>query len=60
MIKKETLIGEKIIWKYEYDLFNRLVKVKKNDSVVAEYMYDEAGLRIKKTSPGSAIWVSRI
>jgi RHS repeat-associated protein len=56
LIKKETLIGEKIVWKYEYDLFNRLVKVKKNDSVVAEYMYDEAGLRIKKTSPDSAIY----
>jgi YD repeat-containing protein len=56
LTKKETLIGEKVIWKYEYDLFNRLVKVKKNDSVVAEYMYDEAGLRIKKTSPDSAIY----
>jgi RHS repeat-associated protein len=56
LTKKETLIGEKVIWKYEYDLFNRLMKVKKNDSVVAEYMYDESGLRIKKTSPDSAIY----
>jgi len=48
LIQKETITGEKITWKYEYDLFNRLVKVKKNDNVVTEYMYDEAGLRIKK------------
>jgi RHS repeat-associated protein len=56
LTKKETLIGEKIIWEYEYDLFNRLVKVKKNDRVIAEYMYDEAGLRIKKQGPQSQIY----
>jgi uncharacterized protein RhaS with RHS repeats len=31
--KKEAIVGEKVTWKYEYDLFNRLVKVKKNDNV---------------------------
>ena len=56
LVKKETLIGEKITWKYEYDLFNRLVKVTKNDGVVAEYLYDEAGLRIKKQGTNSAIY----
>jgi RHS repeat-associated protein len=56
LVKKETLIGEKIVWKYEYDLFNRLVKVTKNDSVVAGYTYDEAGLRIKKQGPQSQIY----
>jgi RHS repeat-associated protein len=56
LIKKETISGEKIIWKYEYDLFNRLVKVTKNDSVVAGYMYDEAGLRVKKQGVNSAIY----
>jgi YD repeat-containing protein len=38
-------------WEYEYDLLNRLVKFSKNNQVVAEYVYDEAGLRIKKESP---------
>jgi RHS repeat-associated protein len=56
LIKKETLIGEKVIWKYDYDLFNRLVKVTKNDSVISEYMYDEGGLRIKKTSPKEQVY----
>jgi RHS repeat-associated protein len=56
LIKKETISDEKIIWKYEYDLFNRLVKVTKNDSVVAGYTYDEAGLRVKKQGVNSAIY----
>ncbi|MFC1722986.1 RHS repeat-associated core domain-containing protein [Nanoarchaeota archaeon] len=36
--------------KYEYDGFNRLVTVKDlSDVVIAEYIYDETGKRIKKT-----------
>jgi RHS repeat-associated protein len=51
LVKKETLASPKITWNYVYDLFNRLVKVTKNNQVVAEYMYDESGLRIKKQGP---------
>jgi len=36
-------------WKYTYDLLNRLNKVAKNGQVIAEYLYDESGLRIQKT-----------
>ena len=43
-------------WSYGYDLLNRLMKVSKNGSVVAEYLYDESGLRIKKTSPKDAVY----
>ena len=56
LVKKETIIGEKITWIYDYDLFNRLEKVTKNDSVVSKYMYDESGLRIKKQGSNSAIY----
>jgi RHS repeat-associated protein len=51
LTKKETLIGPSVIWRYTYDLFNRLLKVTKDGQTVAEYMYDEGGLRIKKTGP---------
>jgi len=37
-------------------LFNRLVKVTRNDIVVAEYLYDESGLRIKKQGTNSATY----
>ncbi len=39
-------------WEYEYDLLNRLTKVMKNGKVVAEYVYDDSGLRIKKSGSG--------
>ena len=48
LIKKETLTGEKVTWEYGYDLLNRLTKVTKNGVNVAEYVYDESGLRLKK------------
>ncbi|NLY74415.1 MAG: hypothetical protein GX075_03840 [Firmicutes bacterium] len=33
-------------WEYKYDLLNRLVEVKKNESKVAEYQYDPEGFRV--------------
>jgi RHS repeat-associated protein len=56
LTKKETIIGPKVVWRYEYDLFNRLTKVTKDDQVAAEYMYDESRLRIKKTSPKTSVY----
>ncbi len=44
-----------IYWRYEYDLFNRLVRVEKSAAgkaglvKIAEYLYGEDHLRVKKT-----------
>jgi RHS repeat-associated protein len=51
LVKKTKLIKDKAIWNYDYDLLNRLIKVTKNDQTVAEYMYDDSGLRLKKQGP---------
>ena len=34
-------------WEYEYNLQNRLSRVKKNGQVIAEFSYDVDGMRIK-------------
>jgi RHS repeat-associated protein len=39
-------------WLYEYDLLNRLIRVKKNGNIVAEYGYDPEGLRVVKRAHG--------
>ena len=46
----------KELWIYEYDLLNRLTRVKQDGKVVAEYLYDEAGLRLKKQSQDSTVY----
>jgi len=51
LTKKSTITGDGIVWDYEYDLFNRLVKVSKNGAVVSQYVYDDSGLRLKKQGP---------
>lgn len=67
LIKKGScyrVVGDEVIfdpaggdyWEYEYDLLNRLTKVIKNGETVAEYLYDEAGYRLKKTGKGSEIY----
>ncbi len=44
-----TTSGEGVVyWQYEYDVFNRLVSVKKNGIMVSRYVYDPSGLRIVK------------
>jgi RHS repeat-associated protein len=45
-------------WEYGYDLFNRLIKVQKNQQVVAQYGYDPEGFRVvKATSVGTTHYV---
>jgi len=39
-------------WEYTYDLLNRLIKVVKNGSLVAEYGYDPEGFRVVKKASG--------
>lgn len=51
LVKKISLIGESVVWEYGYDLLNRLIQVKKNGQVIADYTYDDGGLRIAKTKP---------
>jgi RHS repeat-associated protein len=60
--KVYTIVGEELIfdndegeyWEYEYDLLNRLTRVSKSETgtdnvqVVAEYVYDHNGFRVKK------------
>jgi len=36
-------------WEYEYNLQNRLSRVRKNGEVIAEFLYDADGMRIKST-----------
>lgn len=55
LVKKSTINGD-TIWSYQYDLLNRLVKVKKNDQEIASYVYDESGLRLKKQGTDTAIY----
>ena len=48
-----TTSGEGVeYWEYEYDLLNRLIKVTKNGTIVAEYAYDPEGLRVVKRAKG--------
>jgi RHS repeat-associated protein len=42
-------------WQYRYDLMNRLVAVKRNGPVIAEYAYDPNGLRVVKRANGETI-----
>ena len=52
-----TTGGEGVVyWQYEYDVFNRLVSVKKNGLVVARYVYDPSGLRIVKEAAETRIY----
>jgi RHS repeat-associated protein len=45
-------------WQYRYDLLNRLVEVKKNGTVVAEYGYSPDGLRqVKRTNGATTHYV---
>jgi RHS repeat-associated protein len=39
-------------WEYAYDLLNRMIRVKKNGEITAEYTYDGEGLRVRKKTPG--------
>ena len=58
-IEGNTVVFEpdsKDLWEYEYDLLNRLVKVEKDGKLVAEYFYDEAGLRLKKQGRDSTVY----
>ena len=34
-------------WEYEYNLQNRLARVRKNGEVIAEFLYDADGMRVK-------------
>ena len=51
-----TITGERVsidpdgeeYWEYQYDLLDRLIRVKKNGVTVAEYTYNATGLRVKK------------
>ena len=36
-------------WQYSYDLLNQLTRVQKNGQIVASYIYDLNGFRVKKT-----------
>ena len=62
LIKKYSIDSQTLkadgeeVWKYDYDLLNRLIKVTKNDKVVAEYSYNADGLRIKKESSKGSIY----
>ena len=44
------------LWIYEYDLLNRLIRVNQDGKLVTEYLYDEAGLRLKKQSQDSTVY----
>ncbi|HOJ78308.1 MAG TPA: hypothetical protein PL158_09440, partial [Bacillota bacterium] len=55
LIKKSAINGE-LVWEYQYDLLNRLTKVFKNGEPVAEYLYDESGLRLQKTGSQGAVY----
>ncbi len=48
-----TTTGEGVeYWQYRYDLLNRLVEVKKNGTIVAEYGYSPDGLRQVRVANG--------
>ncbi|MCL6557840.1 MAG: RHS domain-containing protein, partial [Firmicutes bacterium] len=52
-----TTSGEGVVyWQYEYDVFNRLVSVKKNGVIVSSYVYDPTGLRIVKQAAETRIY----
>ena len=57
LITKTTIDGS-IVWNYSYDLFNRLIQVSNNGNIVASYMYDDSGLRIKKQGTSSTTYYS--
>ncbi|HEX3046999.1 MAG TPA: RHS repeat-associated core domain-containing protein [Bacillota bacterium] len=42
-------------WHYTYDLLNRLTKVEKNGTLIAEYGYDPEGLRVVKKAHGETV-----
>jgi RHS repeat-associated protein len=45
MVRK---VREGVVTRYTYDVENRLIRVQKNDDVIAEYVYDGDGGRVKK------------
>ena len=45
----------KDLWTYEYDLLNRLTKVEKDGKAVAEYLYDEAELRLQRQGQDATV-----
>ena len=48
-----VISGEEVeYWEYEYDLLNRLIAVRKNGAVVAEYGYDPEGFRVIRRARG--------
>ncbi|TCL54575.1 RHS repeat-associated protein [Hydrogenispora ethanolica] len=48
-----TTAGDEVeYWQYEYDLLNRLIRVRKNGTMVSEYGYDPDGLRVVKKAKG--------
>jgi len=46
-------------WEYEYNLQNRLSRVKKNGQVIAEFLYDADGMRVKAEEKLEEIQESR-
>ncbi|NLW48269.1 MAG: IS3 family transposase [Firmicutes bacterium] len=53
---KKTATDGSVIWEYQYDLLNRLESVMKNGVQVASYIYDESGLRLKKTGTNATVY----
>lgn len=53
---KKTAVDGSVTWEYHYDLLNRLLKVSKNGTDIASYIYDESGLRLKKQRAGKTVY----
>ncbi len=47
-----------VYWEYEYDLSNRLTRVRRNGQERALYAYNEAGLMVRKTAGGTSTYYS--
>jgi YD repeat-containing protein len=46
-----TKSGSDESWAYRYDFLNRLIEVKKNDTIIVNYKYDPSGLRVVREKP---------
>src|SRR5690606_26261822 len=46
-------------WEYEYNLQNRLARVRKNGELIAEFLYDADGMRVKAEEKLEEIQESR-
>ena len=53
---QKTAVDGSVVWEYQYDLLNRLISVKKNGKTVSDYLYDDSGLRLQKTSPAGVTY----